>query len=588
LEAKQKEEKDLSFLAETKDMSDNDMIRLRKQREREALAASYVTMNSLELAVSKYADDLSEAVHMAIKAALHNKASIEDKFTHVRKVSAAAHCVLLQHLDLYINEDTSLGQEVVHTERFDMEQDDEQSLASALTVENEFNEDENRLSIASQDGLNNSSYPGCDDNFNAGNKSDDDEGAMCCAVELSGTPLMPASDGSLTTATPVLPPSVLSESTTSSGHKSEHDPEDKAGCGSELCEGEREAVCSNIEPTIQSLAFVTVNESLRCSIENVIKALITASSRDEIQSTSQMKECLVIDSNGDSPMSGVDGLSTSTRSIINSARGHMSVVENQMLDEAKQKAGELAESITANILTISQQQQDSPEVSMDAASVAVALSRALTPAILTEAIEAACCATLKHSPPQAQNTDDVAAAVAHALTESITSEVVSERLSAARTEDCSSPRHRHRHRHHDHPTGEGRSAAAPAVSEEPSVSSRGSLSTGTCLQGDQQKPAEDVIQREEEVPDSINPFVAHQYQIAIAPPVENISSSMTNADMNQVLDVQCDHLHAGGAEEEVPSVADLAADREYEDILLSTARGLRVSGENYRRRSTGG
>jgi len=63
---------------------------------------------------------------------------------------------------------------------------------------------------------------------------------------------------------------------------------------------------------------------------------------------------------------------------------------------------------------------------------------------------------------------------------------------------------------------------------------------------------------------------------------------MTNADMNQVLDVQCDHLHAGGAEEEVPSVADLAADREYEDILLSTARGLRVSGENYRRRSTGG
>ena len=174
MEAKQKEEKDLSFLAETKDMSDNDMIRLRKQREREALAASYVTMNSLELAVSKYADDLSEAVHMAIKAALHNKASIEDKFTHVRKVSAAAHCVLLQHLDLYINEDTSLGQEVVHTERFDMEQDDEQSLASALTVENEFNEDENRLSIASQDGLNNSSYPGCDDNFNAGNKSDDD------------------------------------------------------------------------------------------------------------------------------------------------------------------------------------------------------------------------------------------------------------------------------------------------------------------------------------------------------------------------------------------------------------------------------
>ena len=82
-------------------MSDNAVIRIRKQREREALLASYVAMNSLELAVSKNADELPAGVRASVVRVLDNKIAIEDQFDQLNLLSDAAACVLVKDIQAY-------------------------------------------------------------------------------------------------------------------------------------------------------------------------------------------------------------------------------------------------------------------------------------------------------------------------------------------------------------------------------------------------------------------------------------------------------------------------------------------------------
>jgi hypothetical protein len=209
---------------------------------------------------------------------------------------------------------------------------------------------------------------------------------------------------------------------------------------------------------IQSLALTTVNDSLRNSIESVIRSLVAQSSspRDSTRKSvvvGDSESSRLKDVDGDAG-ADEDGLSASRRSIVTSIRSTLSV-DDTMLDAVRHQAAELAEAITRQILaqavvvqtTHTTDHASEPSLSStdpaphpsDVAAWAAVIARTITPTILAEAVHSSCSAALQghtSSPPTSGRSTGGgggggAEAMSLALVESISPQVLAESLSAA-------------------------------------------------------------------------------------------------------------------------------------------------------------
>mgnify|MGYP003385276149 CR=1 FL=1 len=567
-------------------MADNEIVHLRKQREEEALHASYLTMNSLELAASKHADEVPARLHVAIQHALKSKAALEDQVLHIRHVSAASQCGLLQHLELYLADGAGVG--VSCDERKQQAQEnpfheceavrvpqDDQSLTSVLTGDNECHhergadrsglsqsQDQCTATATDKSVVNHDRDPSASASARFPHEEDESE------VTSTATPLL------------ILPPDMPSSSEQSrvSGYDwSSYSP------------GQSKST-ANGDATLQSLALATVNDSLRLSIENAIRALVSSSPVHNSHFSAPLHE----GENKALSSQSVDVASSSSgheRHRPSSSRRSVVSVDGETLDEVQRGAGELAEAITKNILCSAmlrigqdnergkKQEQDqeqcvpSPPAPQDTADLVAVLARAITPSIVADAILSACNSRLgtgtgagagaaardSDDDDDNTNTDDVHE-IANALTESITPDTMAESLSVV----CS------------------------ARKEDASRSSAGS-------------------QHRIEIGDDSDLFAVHQYKSS-EPPIKNTGPEENDdgdangdADGDDALMLCEAQQHSPQAEEEeetqeeeeeevvdVPSVAVLADDPLYREVFHSTARGLRVLDSRGRQSTTGG
>ena len=371
-------------MEETADMSDNDTIRLRKQREVEEEELSYVTMNPLELASSKNMEELPESVYVIIKHALRNKASVEDLKLHIREVSCAARCGLLKHMEYYFHSSSANN-----TSRM---QNDDQSMTSALTLDVDLNRNEKENECVDRNAV-----------------ADQDADADKIVVPKSSQPSSPFSN-----------------------------------CNEKLCNLESRsgtetanvnAECHHVDPvvaTIKTLALQTVSDNLQYSIENIIKTLVSIDPDEDsprfLGDHGSDDENIALTTKSDGKRISV----SSRRSILNSARSNLTV-ENEVLDRIKLCAGNLAAAITTNILTTAVSKpfagSDQNATCYDENAAVSMIARTITPSIIAAAVDAACLARLGITSDGIGVDDDDVDEVSRVLIETITSTIAGDGIS---------------------------------------------------------------------------------------------------------------------------------------------------------------
>ena len=410
-DAKMKEDQELEFLAETKDMKDNEVIKLRKKRAKEAVEASYLTMNSVELAVSKYVNELPDTATMALKRVLLNEKSIDDQEKQSALISSASHCVLLQHIDKYLS--CNSFDSMPEFSQGSMRDNFNESVTSEITYENisrgdkklEANQSVERIA---HDNLQNFERPsnnsndgnGCEENY-------DDCGEESCHISRISCP-----DEN--------PEVDLSE--VINNFADENDTVDSSiKNGMESFQGGRsqqEQLISNEDvanrsSTIYEVAEVAVNDTLNASIEKVIKSLRSYSPRSSL-----------ISSNNES-IDNTENNRIHLQSPDQSVRSNISA-QDEFLEEVKIRARDLAGVITSNILCSALYLASRSESALDCTGgrfdvIASNMARVLTPTLIAEAIDSACNNQLRHSSSDRENE---IRAVAETVAESVTPDVV--------------------------------------------------------------------------------------------------------------------------------------------------------------------